>query len=90
MSEGFSTDGRINAWGFYNLEDTLNFFPVYNPAPVVLQDLLTAYPEVEALLNQLGQHLDNDAMSQLNARVDIGPDGVIEDWCVDFSAFGEA
>ncbi len=77
VSEGFSTDGRINAWGFYNLEDTLNFFPVYNPAPVIRQAVLQSNPELEVLLNQLGQHLDNDAMSQLNARVDIGPDGVI-------------
>ncbi|MEA3303287.1 MAG: glycine betaine ABC transporter substrate-binding protein, partial [Pseudomonadota bacterium] len=31
---GFATDGRIAAFGFFNLEDDLQYFPVYNPAPV--------------------------------------------------------
>ncbi len=77
VSEAFSTDGRIDAWGFHNLDDTLNFFPIYNPAPVIRKAVLDRHPEMAGLLSQLGQYLDNTTMSQLNARVDIGPDGKI-------------
>lgn len=40
VAEGFATDGRIAAWGFQNLIDDLNFFPVYNPAPCPCGSLL--------------------------------------------------
>jgi glycine betaine/choline ABC-type transport system substrate-binding protein len=76
VAEGFATDGRINAWGFFNLEDTLSFFPIYNPAPVIRQDVLALYPEIEGILNQLAGRLTTDAMSKLNGRVDLGADGV--------------
>lgn len=75
VAEGFATDGRIAAWGFQTLADDLNFFPIYNPAPVVRQSLLDRYPEIADLLNRLNQQLDNATMSQLNARVDLGADG---------------
>lgn len=76
ISEGYSTDGRIDAWGFYNLEDTLNFFPIYNPAPVVRKEVLDRFPEVADLFNRLAPYLDNGTMAALNARVDLGEDGV--------------
>lgn len=75
LAEGFSTDGRINAWDFIPLEDSLAFFPFYNPAPVVRQNILDLHPELGPLLNQLSDLLDETTMSQLNAQVDIGPDG---------------
>ncbi len=75
IAEGYATDGRIPAWGFYNLEDDLNYFPIYNPAPVVRKEILDKYPEITDLLNALGQYLDNETMSKLNARVDLGNDG---------------
>lgn len=77
VAEGFATDGRIGAWGFHNLEDTLAFFPFYHPAPVVRAEVLDANPEIAALLNTLWQALDNETMIALNARVDIGADGVL-------------
>ncbi|MFZ4661550.1 MAG: glycine betaine ABC transporter substrate-binding protein [Caldilineaceae bacterium] len=77
VAEGFTTDGRIFAWGFHNLKDPLSFFPIYNPAPVIRRDILTVHPELENLLGSLGQYLDTNVMMQLNARVDLGPDGII-------------
>jgi len=77
VAEGYATDGRIGAWGFHNLEDTLAFFPFYNPAPVVRTEVLDANPAIADLLNNLWQALDNDTMIALNARVDIGADGVL-------------
>ncbi len=75
VAEGFATDGRINAWGFTNLEDSLAFFPFYNPTPVVRKEVLDLHPELAGLLNRLSALIDEATMSELNARVDIGPDG---------------
>ncbi|MCX6050340.1 MAG: SH3 domain-containing protein, partial [Chloroflexi bacterium] len=76
IAEGFSTDGRGIAWGFHNLADTLNFFPFYNPAPVVRKAVIDANPELKTALNSFIGLLDDTTMSQLNARVDIGADGI--------------
>ncbi|MBX3012141.1 MAG: SH3 domain-containing protein [Caldilineaceae bacterium] len=75
VAEGFATDGRINAWGFHNLQDPLAFFPFYQPAPVIREETLALYPEIVAPLNRLMQGLDDATMSRLNAQVDLGPDG---------------
>ena len=77
VAEGYSTDGRIQAWGFTNLADPLAFFPFYNPTPVARQEILDAYPEIADLINGLWATLDNETMTELNARVDIGADGVL-------------
>ncbi len=74
VAEGFATDGRINAWGFTNLADSLAYFPFYNPTPVVRKEVLDRHPEIKDLLNGLSTLLDEATMSELNARVDIGPD----------------
>ncbi len=68
---GFSTDGRIAAFDLLSLEDDKNFFPVYNPAPVVTRDTLEKHPEIEEILKPLSEKLDNDAMRALNAAVDV-------------------
>lgn len=77
VAEGYATDGRISAWGFTNLEDPLAFFPFYTPTPVVRTEILDEYPELADVINQLWQYLDNPTMLDLNARVDIGTDGVL-------------
>ncbi|MEZ4727877.1 MAG: glycine betaine ABC transporter substrate-binding protein [Caldilineaceae bacterium] len=77
VAEGYATDGRIRAWGFTNLADPLAFFPFYNPAPVVREEILTAYPDLPELIGELWQHLDNETMITLNARVDLGGDGIV-------------
>lgn len=75
VAEGFATDGRINAWGFQNLQDPLAFFPFYQPAPVIREATLAQYPDLADLLNGFMKDLDDATMSALNARVDIGTDG---------------
>ena len=76
IAEGFSTDGRISAWNFRNLEDSQQFFPAYNASPIVRADILAQYPEIGELLNTLGERLDNETIAALNARIDLGPDGI--------------
>jgi osmoprotectant transport system substrate-binding protein len=74
VAMGFATDGRIAAWGLINLEDDQQFFPVYNPAPVVRESVLDEYPELDGLLDPLAAALDTETMTSLNALVDVGED----------------
>lgn len=73
---GFATDGRIAAFNFTNLQDDKGFFPTYNPAPVIRQEVLDADPSVGTLLNRLGPTLDTATMTALNKRVDIDEEAV--------------
>jgi osmoprotectant transport system substrate-binding protein len=71
VSMGFATDGRIAAFGFTTLQDNKGYFPVYNPAPVVRQDVLGAHPEIRDILEPLADKLDTEAIQRLNAMVDV-------------------
>ncbi len=68
---GFSTDGRIAAFGFVNLEDDKSFFPVYNPVPVVRKEILDTYPEIKTILKPIADNLTTEEMQQLNMAVDV-------------------
>lgn len=68
---GFATDGRIAAFGFVNLEDNKQFFPVYNPAPVVRKEVFEKYPEIQNILKPLAEKLDTSAMQSMNKAVDV-------------------
>ena len=65
------------------LEDDLNFFPPYNAVPVVRKAVLDKHPELAGLLNALAARLDNQSMTDMNYKVDIGQqpvDKVAEDF----------
>jgi len=82
VAMGFSTDGRIAAWGLVNLEDDKKFFPVYNPAPVVRKKILATYPEIAQILKPLTQLTTQD-MQKLNKAVDVDKKSVHQvaaDW----------
>jgi len=68
---GFSTDGRIAAFGFVNLVDDKSFFPVYNPVPVVRKEILDKYPEIKDILKPIADNLTTEEMQQLNKAVDV-------------------
>lgn len=74
LAMGFATDGRIAAWGLFNLEDDKQFFPVYNPAPVVRKEVLNKYSKVADVLAPVAKALDTDTMTYLNSLVDVGED----------------
>lgn len=73
---GFATDGRIAAWDLVNLVDDKNFFPVYNPAPVVRQEKIDQYPEIADILEPIAKALDTETMTLMNMAVDV--DGSLE------------
>jgi osmoprotectant transport system substrate-binding protein len=69
------TDGRVSAWQFSVLEDSLNLLPTYVAAPVVRRSTLTQYPAVEQVVDALDPLLDNATIAALNARMALGADG---------------
>jgi osmoprotectant transport system substrate-binding protein len=71
VAMGFSTDGRISGFGLSNLEDDKQFFPVYNPAPVVRREVLDKYPELAEILRPLNSRLTTEVMQKLNAAIDV-------------------
>jgi osmoprotectant transport system substrate-binding protein len=73
VAVAFGTDGRIKGDDLLLIRDDKNFYPVYNIAPVVREDILANDPGIEELLNKLAPLLTDDVMSGLNYEVD-GPD----------------
>jgi osmoprotectant transport system substrate-binding protein len=71
VAMGLSTDGRISAYGFCNLEDNKKFFPAYNPATVIRKALLDQYPEIRDILKPLAEKLTTEEMQKLNKAVDV-------------------
>ena len=70
----FGTDGAIKGNDLLLLVDDLVFYPIYNVAPVIRQDTLEKYPQIEKILNDFAPSLTDDIMSGLNWQVD-GPEG---------------
>ena len=69
----FSTDGRIASDGLVLLQDDKTYYPIYQLAPVVRDDVLKANPTIADALNPLAPLLTTDVMAGLNYQVD-GPD----------------
>ena len=68
--DAFTTDGLLRKFGLVVLEDDKNFFPPYYAVPVIRNEVLDEYPELENLLNKLGSYLTNDSVQELNYEVD--------------------
>jgi osmoprotectant transport system substrate-binding protein len=75
--DAFATDGMLVVHNLKILQDDKEFFPPYHGAPVVRQDALDKYPEIEGLLNELAGKIDDVTMQELNAKVDA--EGLKED-----------
>jgi osmoprotectant transport system substrate-binding protein len=71
VSMGTTTDGRNKGFNLLVLEDDKQFFPPYNAVPVIREEVLKKYPEVEELLNKMAAKLNDETMRDLNYRVDV-------------------
>ncbi len=65
----FSTDGLLKKYDLQVLEDDKQFFPVYNIAVTIREEILKMYPEIEGILKPLAD-LDDLTMQNLNYKVD--------------------
>ncbi len=68
---GDATDARLAEFDLVVLEDDQGFFPAYNPAPVVRAEILEAYPELPAVMEELSRLLDEETLTRLNYQVAV-------------------
>jgi len=74
VAVAYATDSRIGALNLKILEDDKEFFPDYSGAYVLSKKMISDYPEVIEIVNQLGGTIDNEQMLALNYRFDNGED----------------
>ncbi len=74
----YTTIGFIAADNFVLLQDDKNVFPIYNPAPIVRDQLLQKVPGIADVLNALAPKLTTDTITGLNAQVDVQHKSVTE------------
>jgi osmoprotectant transport system substrate-binding protein len=67
----YSTDGGITAGGLVLLDDDKNAQPVYQPSPIVREEVLTKFPDIEKILKPVFAKLDVDTLRSLNAKVQV-------------------
>ncbi|OCA85740.1 ABC transporter permease [Bacillus sp. FJAT-27225] len=68
--DAFATDGLLEEFKLKVLEDDKGFFPPYYAVPIVREDTLEKYPELEKALNMLAGKLNDEAMRELNNKVE--------------------
>lgn len=66
----FTTDGHLVEYELVVLEDTKNFFPIYNLCNLINRDIYEKYPEIEEILSPMITLLDQESMTELNYKVD--------------------
>ncbi|GAB3066520.1 ABC transporter permease/substrate-binding protein [Virgibacillus ainsalahensis] len=68
--DAYATDSYMIELNLVTLEDTENLFPPYQGAPLMREETLEEYPELEPILNQLGGKITDEEMRQMNYEVD--------------------
>ncbi|WP_303974105.1 glycine betaine ABC transporter substrate-binding protein [Streptococcus merionis] len=72
VTPSYTTEGQlVNTDKFTLLEDDKQFWPPYNLAPVVRDNVLAANPEIATILNNISATLDTATVTKLNAKVDV-------------------
>lgn len=67
----YGTDGQLPALGLKVLEDSRGVMPVYEPAPIVREEILSEYPEIEEILNPVFASLDLETLQELNSQIAV-------------------
>ncbi len=67
----YGTDGGLSVHNLTILEDTKNIQPVYEPAPIVKEEVLKKYPEIKTVLEPIFKSLDMESLQRLNAKIAI-------------------
>ncbi len=71
MAAANSTDGLLTESQYMVLADNETAFPPYNACFVVRSSVIEQHPEVRLALIMLSNHIGDDAMRDLNRRVDV-------------------
>ena len=67
----YGTDGQLAALGLVVLTDSLGVQPVYEPAPIIREEVLKSNPEIEELLGKVFSTLDLQTLQQLNSAIAV-------------------
>lgn len=65
-----STDGPIRALGLTALEDDRHYFPPYQAVPLIRDEALHRWPQIQLALNALAGKITADDMRAMNEAVD--------------------
>jgi osmoprotectant transport system substrate-binding protein len=65
-----STDGPIQAFGLTALEDDKHYFPPYQAVPLVRNEALQRWPQIQLALNALAGKITADDMRAMNEAID--------------------
>lgn len=67
----YGTDGALAALGLIVLEDDLEVQPVYEPTPIIREEVLNQYPEIANLLQPVFESLKMEDLQALNSKIAI-------------------
>lgn len=76
--DAFSTDGKLKELDLAILKDDKNYFPPYYAVPLVNNETLEKFPELESLLNKLENILNDEGMQRLNYEVDVEKQNIVD------------
>jgi osmoprotectant transport system substrate-binding protein len=65
-----STDGPIQAFGLVALDDDRHYFPPYQAVPLVRNDALKRWPQIQTALDALAGKITADDMRSMNEAID--------------------
>ena len=72
VTPAYTTEGQlVSTDKFTLLEDDKQFWPPYNLAPVVRDNILDDNPDIKTILNNISAKLDTETVTYLNAKVDV-------------------
>ncbi|HLR01511.1 MAG TPA: ABC transporter permease/substrate-binding protein [Virgibacillus sp.] len=84
--DGYATDSYMVELDLVALDDPEELFPPYQGAPLLREETLKKYPELEEVLNQLGGKITDEEMRKMNYMVDYedaSPEKVAHDYLVE-------
>jgi osmoprotectant transport system substrate-binding protein len=65
-----STDGQIQAFGLAALDDDKHYFPPYQAVPLVRNEALARWPQIQVALNALAGKISANDMRAMNEAID--------------------
>lgn len=68
----YGTDGALPSVGLIVMADDKSVQPVYQPAPIVREETLKAYPQIADVLAPIFASLDLVTLQELNGRIQVG------------------
>ena len=72
VTPAYTTEGQlVNKDEFKVLTDDKQFWPPYNPAPVIKNDILEKNPGIAEILNSITKELTTETVVNLNSQVDV-------------------